>query len=140
MREQGGIERLLALLKKQGTSAKLAAAVLSAITVLTTESETNQEHVRQANGLSGIVKFLDARLGPETALAAVLCLTGAEPARQLTLKASHRTHLEKPAALSCRRVQNFAPRENLRSCNQQVHEEIPHHTSTFRRVYAHEGP
>lgn len=76
MREQGGIEQLVALLKKQSTSANLGAAILLAITVLVTESEVNQEHVRQSNGLSGIVKYLDARLGPETALAAVLCLTG----------------------------------------------------------------
>lgn len=80
MREQGGIEQLIALLKKQDTSTQLAGAILPAITVLVTESETNQEHVRQNNGLSGIVKYLDARAGPDTALAAVLCLTGIMPA------------------------------------------------------------
>ena len=76
VREQGGIEQLIALLKKQEASTELAAASLLAITVLVTESEINQEHVRQAHGLSCIVKYLDARVGAETALAAVLCLTG----------------------------------------------------------------
>ena len=85
MREQGGIEQLIALLKKQETDTKLAAAILMTITVLVTESETNQEHMRQNNGLSGIVKYLDARAGPETALAAVLCLTGLHTAQQLIL-------------------------------------------------------
>ena len=67
---------LLALLKRQDTGPELASAILRTLTVLVTESEANQEHVRQAGGLSSIVKYLDIRIGTNAVKAAVMCITG----------------------------------------------------------------
>lgn len=76
VREQGGIQELLSMLKKTTTGAKVAATALLTLTTLVTDSPANQDYVRQNSGLWPIVKFLDVRISPEAANAAVMCLTG----------------------------------------------------------------
>ena len=76
VREKGGIKQLLTVLKQQETTKELATAILQTLTILTTDSSANTEHIREAQGLNSIVHYLDLRIGLEPVKAAVTCLTG----------------------------------------------------------------